>query len=210
MRGPGAPPCPACGFSSHRRCAHASPGGCDTSRRQLALAGRACPMPYATRRASVRGRDTDARAVRPADQRAPGRWVGPTSRLLRHEHEQNLAILPSHSTCRAPPACEPPQTGCSESKAGCRYAGGALRARGVAGAARPTAGAHLGPWHWPRPSLCAPPAWASSKMRAPRKTGAPTRAPARVGGRVSRASTARCLTRRGDPDGRDQVGSEAA
>ena len=111
MRGPGAPPCPACGFSSHRRCAHASPGGCDTSRRQLALAGRACPMPYATRRASVRGRDTDARAVRPADQRAPGRWVGPTSRLLRHEHEQNLASLRSPSSCRAQPACKPPQTG---------------------------------------------------------------------------------------------------
>ena len=111
MRGPGAPPCPACGFSSHRRCAHASPGGCDTSRRQLALAGRTCPMPYATRRASVRGRDTDARAVRPADQRAPGRWVGPTSRLLRHEHEQNLASLRSPSSCRAQPACKPPQTG---------------------------------------------------------------------------------------------------
>ena len=120
MRGPGAPPCPACGFSSHRRCAHASPGGCDTSRRQLSLAGRTCPMPCATRRARGRGRDTDARAVRPADQRAPGRWVGPTSRLLRHEHEQNLASLRSPSTCRAQPACEPPQTGCSESKAGCR------------------------------------------------------------------------------------------
>ena len=66
------------------------------------------------------GSDTDARAARPADRRASGRWVGPTSRLLRHEHEQNLASVPSHSTCRAPPACEPPQTGCSESKAGCR------------------------------------------------------------------------------------------
>ena len=111
MRGPGAPPCPACGFSSHRRCAHASPSGCDTSRRQLALAGRTCPMPCATRRASVRGRDTDARAVRPADQRAPCRWVGPMSRLLRHEHEQNLASLRSPSSCRAQPACKPPQTG---------------------------------------------------------------------------------------------------
>ena len=79
----------------------------------------ATPAPYPTaRRKSVLGSITDARAARPVDRRASGRWVGPMSRLLRHEHEQNFARVRSPSTSRAQPACEPPQTERSESKAG--------------------------------------------------------------------------------------------